>query len=318
MSAITVDLILFAIGFFVLIRGAQILVHGAVTIANIFKVSTWFIGAVIVSIGTSIPELSINIAAAVSGSDVGIATILGSNMFNILFVLGFLAVFSPIVMHKQWVFRDLPMFIGITILTGIFILLPAFGDPSVAGITRAEAGVLVFVFLAWLIQMFRRWNADDEQLDFEVVTTAVAIAMIVGGVLGVFVGGQWVVDGAITIAELFGVSPAVIGFTVVALGTSLPEFVVSLVALSKGTLGIAVGNIVGSSIFNLLGVLSVTALIQPIITEEPLLFDVLFLIGISVLWFGLMLVGKRYTLSRPEGLLFLILYGYFVTQLFIT
>lgn len=317
MSGVTVDLILFVIGFFVLVRGAQVLVHGAVTVANIFKVSTWFIGAVIVSMGTSIPELSINLASAVSETDVGLATIIGSNIFNILVVLGVLAIFSPITMHKQWVYRDLSIFIGITIISGIVILYPVLGDPSFNGITTMEGAMLLVIFLLWLVQMFRRGNAGQEQTDFEVITIFTAIIMIIGGVLGVFVGGLWVVDGAVVIAQMIGVSPSIIGFTIVAFGTSLPEFVVSAVALSKGTVGIAVGNILGSSVFNLLGVLGVTAIVKEIPVFEPLDFDILFLISISTLWMILMFVGKRYTLSRLEGLLFLLLYGYFVVQLFI-
>ena len=311
------SLALFLIGFFILIKGAQIMVHGAVVVANIFKVSTWFIGVVIVSIGTSIPELSINLASVFSNNDVGIATIIGSNIFNVLFVLGFMAVFTPVVMHRSWIMRDLPIFIGITIFTSILILFPVLGDSDFIGITTTEAAALIAIFVAWLYSMFHRGHGEEEKPDFEAVTVFTAILMIVGGILGVFLGGNWVVDGAIIIAELGGVSPAVIGFTVVALGTSLPEFVVSVVALSKGTLGIAVGNIVGSSIFNFLGVLGITGLIKPIPVHESLTFDISFVILTSLAWFILMFIGKKYTLSRPEGLLFLAFYVFFVFSLFV-
>lgn len=310
------SLVLFALGFFVLIKGAQILVHGAVAIANIFRVSTWFIGTVLVSIGTSVPELSINVASVFSDNDIGIATIIGSNIFNVLFVLGFMAVFTPIVMRRSWVVNDLLVFILVTLLASLFILFPILGDSTFYGISRMEAGVFIGVLIMWLIQMFRRSSGDEEKADFGVITAFTAALMIAGGIIGVFLGGRWVVDGAVVIAKLVGVSPAVIGFTLVALGTSLPELVVSVVALSKGTVGIAAGNIVGSSIFNLLGVLGVTALIRPVPIFEPLMFDIVFVVLAALLWYVLMFVGRRYTLARWEGTLFLILYGYYVVSLF--
>jgi len=312
-----ITLALFALGFFVLVKGAQILVHGAVTVANVFKVSTWFIGAVIVSIGTSIPEMSINLASVFSNNDVGIATILGSNIFNVLLVVGVMSIMSPIIMHRSWVLRDLVIFIILTIIGGAFILFPIVGDPNFYGITKGEAALLIGIFFVWLIQMIHRWDETHENLEFEVVTIFTAIIMVIGGVIGVFVGGNWVVDGAVLIAELMGVSPAVIGFTVVALGTSLPELVVSLVALSKGSIGIAIGNIVGSSIFNILGVLGVTGLIRAIpIVEGPLTFDVSYVIFSAVLWFVFMFTGKKYAVGRFEGFILVLAYIFFVFSLF--
>lgn len=311
------SLALFTIGFFILVKGAQILVRGAVSVANIFKVSTWFIGSVIVSIGTSIPELSINLASTFTNNDVGIATVIGSNIFNVFFVLGFMAIFTPIIMRKSWVTRDLPVFIVITLITSAFIIFPVLGDRALNGISQVEGAVLVGILLAWLLGMFMRSDVREETFDFEVVTLFTALVLVIFGVIGVFVGGRWVVDGAITLATLFSVSPAIIGLTVVALGTSLPEFVVSVVALSKGSLGIAVGNIIGSSIFNFLGVLGVTALIRPITVFEPLSFDITFVIITAFLWFALMFIGKKYTLSRWEGLLFVLLYVLYIISIFI-
>jgi cation:H+ antiporter len=311
------SLVLFGLGFFVLIKGAQILVHGAVATANVFKVSTWFIGAVIVSIGTSIPEFSINVASVFGGNDVGIATILGSNIFNVLMVLGIMSIFSPIIMRRSWVLRDLLTFVFITAIACVAILFPLLGDSDVYGITRPEALLLLGIFLIWLIQMIRRWDEAHENLDFEVVTLFTASVYIVGGVIGVFVGGNWVVDGAVLISEIFGVSPATIGFTVVALGTSLPELAVSTVALAKKSYGIAVGNIVGSSVFNLLGVLGTTGLIREItVIEGSLAFDVSFVMFSALLWFVFMFIGKNYTLGRGEGAIFVVFYIVFIISLF--
>lgn len=311
------SLVLFAIGFFILIKGAQILVRGAVSIANIFQISTWFIGTVIVSIGTSIPELSINLASAFSGNDIGIATVIGSNIFNVLMVLGFMAIFYPIVMKKAWVFKDLIVFIVITIMASVVILFPVLGSPSLYGVSMEEGLLLLSIFLVWLVYMLSRWDGRDEDADIEVVTLFSAFILILGGIVGVFVGGRWVVDGASTIAELAGVSPAVIGFTLVAFGTSLPEFVVSAVAMFRGAFGIAVGNIVGSSIFNFLVVLGITSLVQPIVVFEDLTFDVMLVIATSVLFFLLMFVGKKYTLARFEGFILVLLYIGYLVHLFI-
>lgn len=311
------SLALFAIGFFILVKGAQVLVRGAVSIANIFQISTWFIGTVIVSIGTSIPELSINLASAFSGNDIGMATIIGSNIFNVLMVLGFMAIFYPIVMKQGWVYKDLVIFIFLTIMSSAIIAFPVLGDPTLYGVSVEEGILLLAVFVLWLAYMFSRWDGRDEDIDVGVVTFFSAFVMIIGGVVGVFIGGRWVVDGATTIAVLAGVSPAVIGFTLVALGTSLPEFVVSAVAMFRGAFGIAVGNVVGSSIFNFLVVLGITSLVQPVVIFEDMSFDLLFVIATSVLFFLLMFVGKRYTLARFEGFIFVILYAFYVIQLFI-
>lgn len=308
--------VLFILGFFILIRGGQILIHGAISIAKVFRVSTWFIGTVIVSAGTTIPEFSINIAAAFSHHEVGLATVIGSNIFNVLFIMGFVAIFAPIVMHHIWVKRDLLMFIGITIFAAVIILFPTLGDPSWNGVTRFEGGVLLAVFIFWFIQVLRRSDDTIEDHDFEVVTVFVAILMLVGGIIGVFIGGQWVVDGAVVFAKYLGVSEAVIGFTIVALGTSLPELTVSIMGLMKGTYGIAVGNVLGACIFNLLGVLGITAVIHPITVVDPITFDVLFVILTAVLWYGLMFVGKRYVLTRWKGLTFLALYAFYIFSLF--
>ena len=317
MTDVFLTLVLFVLGFFVLIRGAQILVRGAVGVANIFKVSTWFIGAVIVSIGTSIPEFSINLASVLSGNDIGVATVVGSNIFNVLLVLGIMTLATPVVMHRSWIRRDLTMFVLVTLVASMFLLFPIFGSAGFYGISTVEAWILVALFVGWLANMIRKWDEAHENLEFEVITILTAVLMVAGGLVGVFIGGNWVVDGAIVLAQLVGVSPATIGLTVVALGTSLPELVVSLTALRHGTVGIATGNIVGSSIFNLLGVLGVTGLIQEIpIVETSFFVDVGFMVGAAFLWLLFMYVGKKYTLERTEGVFFLCVYVVFLITLF--
>ena len=141
--------------------------------------------------------------------------------------------------------------------------------------------------------------------------------MVVLGIVGVFIGGQWVVDGAVTVALLLGAEPAFVGLTIIAIGTSLPELTVSLVALSRGSTSIAIGNILGSSIFSFLGVLGITALINPIVVLPGIQFDIFVVLTAAVLFFTLMLVGRRYMLSRAEGVLFLVLYFSYIIFLII-
>lgn len=309
-------LILFILGFYILIKGAQLLIRGAVSLARVFEVSNWFIGAFVVSVGTSIPELSINIASTFTGGNVGLATIIGSNTFNIFVILGLSAIFYPIVMRREWVVKDAFFNIVFIFIATIMILFSVAGD-TFNGITRAEGLILLSIFFIWIWFLFHRKSSAEEETDIEVVTIFTAFIMAILGIVGVFFGGQWVVDGAGIIALLLGAEPAFVGLTVVAIGTSLPELTVSLVALSKGSTSIAVGNILGSSIFSFLGVLGITALINPIVVLPGIQFDIFTVLTAAVLFFTLMLIGRRYTLTRLEGVLFLVLYFLYIIFLVI-
>jgi cation:H+ antiporter len=314
---ITLPLALFVLGFIFLVKGADYLVKGAAAIARIFRVSNWFIGAVIVSIGTSIPEFSVSIASAFTGKNVGIATVIGSNVFNILIVLGIVALFQSIALRRDWVVKDLTYYIVAAILTSVFVFTDLHVLQSSSVILRWEGAAMVLLLLIWMRSMLRRRTEIEQESDAEVVTVFIALVLVLAGLLGVFLGGKWVVDGAVIIAALLNIEPAIIGFTVVALGTSLPELVVSLVAIKQGAVSIAVGNVVGSSIFNLLGVLGVTALIRPILVLPDVRPDILITVAVGVLLYVIMYVGKRYTLSLPEGVLFIVLYAGYLIYLFL-
>ena len=301
------SLILFVLGFYILIKGAQLLIRGAVSLARVFKVSNWFIGAFVVSVGTSVPELSINIASTFTGNNIGLATIIGSNTFNIFVILGLSAIFYPIVMRREWVVKDAFFNIVFIFIATIMILFSVVGD-SFNGISQGEGLILLSIYFIWIWFLFHRKSGVDEETDIEVVTLFTAFIMVVLGIVGVFFGGQWVVDGAVVIALLLGIEPSFVGLTIVAIGTSLPELTVSLVALSKRSTSIAIGNILGSSIFSFLGVLGVTALINPIVVLPGIQFDIFVVLTAAVLFFTLVLVGRRYTLTRMEGVLFLTLY----------
>ena len=308
------SLILFVLGFYILIKGAQLLIRGAVSLARVFDVSNWFIGAFVISVGTSIPELSINIASTFTGNNVGLATIIGSSTFNIFVILGLSAIFYPLVMRREWIVKDAFFNIVFIFTAMVMILFSVVGD-SFSGITRGEGLILLSIFFIWVWFLFHRKSSVEEETDIEIVTIFTAFIMVVLGVVGVFFGGQWVVDGAGIIALFLGVESAFVGLTIIAIGASLPELTVSLVALSKGSTSIAIGNILGSSIFSFLGVLGITALINPIVVLPGIQFDIFVALTAAVLFFTLMLVGRRYTLSRLEGVLFLILYFLYIILL---
>lgn len=306
-----IPIFLFIIGFFVLIKGADLVIKGATSFARFLRVSEWLIGVVIVGIGTSIPELSINVTAALEGTSIGVGTILGSNIFNMLGIMGILAFTSPIVMRSEWVRRDFPINIGIIVLAGIVLFFPVFGGDYM-GITRLEAVLLIVVFLVWMRFMARRKDDDVVQPHYEKsdeATWYISTLLIIVGLIGVFFGSNWVVSGAESIARLAGISEQLIALTVVALGTSVPEIAVSLRALMKGNTSIAVGNVLGSNIFDLIGIFGITGIIAAIPAPSEFVFDYLFLLITASVLVLFIFVGKRLSISRGQGLFLLLSYA---------
>lgn len=307
------SLILFVIGFFILITGARFLVKGAISVARLLKISSWVIGVAIVGIGTSIPELAINISSTLAGNNVGLGTIIGSNTFNLLMILGMVAFFSPIYVKPEW-YKDVFINILVVITASAIVLFPLLGDPTFEGLTRAEGGLLFTLFILWLFMMLKRKGIEDDGIDYQVLTLFSSTVFIIAGIVGVFIGGQWVVEGAETIATIFSIQPAIIGLTLVAIGTSLPELTVSLVALVQKRKGIAIGNIIGSNIFDFLGILGITALIKPLPVLERVQFDTFATIGASFLVaFLIFILGKRGILSRSEGVILMLSYVAYLT-----
>jgi len=316
--ALLSPLALFLASFFILIKGADVLIRGTSSIAKLFGLSSWFIGMVIVGIGTSIPEFSINVASALGGDQIGVAAIMGSNVFNTFIILGVAAIIFPLTLRREWVVRDLPLNIAAVLAAIGVILFPSTHGGGMLGIDRLEGLILVALLCGWIFYMLRRGSVKDDDADAEVFSWTTSVLFILFGFVGVFLGGYWVVGSAGAIAEFFGVSHAFIGFTIVAIGTSLPELVVSMVAAFKKQTSIAVGGIIGSGIFNFLGVLGFTALISPIVIRESLTFDIyVVLLTKVVLLLSILFVGKRFTLSRVEGFGFVLLYIAYVVFLFL-
>ena len=312
-----IDLVLFFLGFMLLIKGASLLIDGAVSIARFWNMSPWTIGVVIVGIGTSIPEFSINIASALSGGSVGIGAVIGSNIFNILFILGIVSFLTPVVMNKVWVWKDFTVNIIAILISAGFFLFPVLGPEKSIGISHREGIVLLVSFFVWLWYMLRRTRSVPEmKTDYKAFTLTVSFVMILVGFIGVFFGGEWVVNGAEKLALFFGVNEGLVGLIIVGIGTSVPELAVSITAAVKGRSAIAVGNIIGSNIFDFLGIFGVVSLFGPLRLPSELVWPLVFALVTTLILFFVMILGKNYTLSRKEGVFFIFLYLGYIAFLF--
>ena len=310
--------ILFFVGFYILIKAANWLVDGAVWIANHFKIPSMIIGLIIVGIGTSIPEFSITFLANLleSKSDIALGTILGSNTFNILFILGLAAIIRPISFRKEWIEEDLWWNIFAVSLFALLVFFSIANMETIIG--RVDGLLLLVAFAAWLFYAlyFASNEGDKEENATRIFTFPLAAGMIIAGLIGVLLGAKWVIDGAAAFAVLLGMSEAFVGLTIISIGTSLPELVVSVAAAYRGEMGIAVGNIIGSNIFDFLMIIGLSATVHPIIFEQALYRDTITTLFATLMLLFFMYVGTRNTLTRKKGILFIAAYCLYVLVLF--
>ncbi|MGD9899775.1 MAG: calcium/sodium antiporter [Calditrichaceae bacterium] len=296
-------------GFLLLIKGADLLVEGSASLAVRFSISPMVIGLTIVAFGTSSPELVVNIIASLKGNaDLSFGNIIGSNIVNILLILGIAGLINPISTHRNTVWREIPFaLLGSLVL--IFLCNDIIFDHSENILSRSEGIVLLFFFIVFLIYTFAisKVETDDTEKFIE-MNTAKTVIYILLGLSGLFFGGQFVVNNSIDIARYFNVSDRIIGLTIVAIGTSLPELFTSAVAAYKGQSDIAMGNILGSNIFNIFFILAISALIRPLPFNSAMNLDLMVLITASFLLFFTMFTGKKRTLDRWEAVLFLVIY----------
>lgn len=260
--------ILFVIGFVLLIKGADFLVEGASSIAKRNRIPEIVIGLTIVSFGTSMPELIVNLLASFDGSsELAIGNVLGSNIANVLLILGVAALIKPLPIHKSIYFTELPISLFATVLLGFLANADLFVDVKGLTLSRYDGTILLFffgLFMTYIYVVAQSKDEIDEADQTNMLPRTKSILYIIGGSIGLFIGGKWVVDGAFEIALFFGLSETFIGLTVVAVGTSLPELVTSAVAARKGQSDMAVGNVVGSNIFNILWILGISSIIRPL------------------------------------------------------
>lgn len=301
-----IQILILVVGFVMLVKGADWFVEGVAGIAEKFGIPQLVIGLTIVAMGTSAPEAAVSIASALKGSaGITIGNVVGSNIMNILVILGLTAVITNVTVQKSTIRYEIPFMLAITL---VMLGLGMTGG----NITFAEGIVLWLLFIAYFIYLFFMAKKKKEEPEEEKPQPIWKLLLmgIVGAVMVVW-GADFTVDAASAIAKMFGMSDRLIGLTIVAFGTSLPEFVTSVTAARKGKADIAIGNIVGSNIFNILFVVGTTALVTPVIFESKFVIDTLvaFAAGI-LLWLG---VIRHKELRRPAGIIMLLAYaGYFV------
>ena len=319
------DYILLIIGFVLLIKGADFFVDGSSSVAKILKVPTIIIGLTVVAFGTSMPELSVSVTAALRGSnDLAVSNVLGSNSFNLLVVLGCCALVKPVAAKWSLLKKEFPFSILITI-----ILLLVDSDFSIMKILDGNQGfvlgrwagllflILFVLYIYATVKSALRSRAeakDMEEEEYKTMSPLKSGIYIVIGLIGIVWGGNLVVDSASNIALTFGWSQTFIGLTIVALGTSLPELVTSVVAARKGENDLAVGNVVGSNIFNILLILGVSSFITPITLDVTAVYDTIILIIASIVVY-VSAISKR-EIQRKEGILFLVCYFAFFLYVF--
>lgn len=292
--------LLLLVGFVLLLKGADFFVDGSSSIAGILRVPSIVIGLTIVAMGTSAPEAAVSITAGLAGnSDISLGNIVGSNIFNLLMVIGVSALLRPITTHKDMLHRDLWWNIAVSV---ILLLLLLDGKLS-----RIEGAILLVSMVAYLYIIIRsaiRDRTDTEPL--KQLSIPRSILSIIGGLAAIILGGNLVVNNASQIARSLGMSDTLVGLTIVAIGTSLPELITSIVAAKKGDSGIALGNAVGSCIFNIMFILGAASVLTPINAAPELLIDTAILIAVCALI--LVLAKTHRETSRREGLLCILCY----------
>ena len=307
--------LLFLIGFFVLIKGADLLVDGASAIARRLRVSDLVIGLTVVAFGTSTPELFVNVMASAQGNtEIAIGNVLGSNVANVLLILGIAAIICPLKVSEGTVLKEIPLSLLAAVVLGLMANDRWIDGADASSLSRIDGLVFLAFFTIFLSYSFHIARRGDES-----ETTAAtrpnrlprSLLQIVTGLVGLTLGARWIVEGAVALAQAFGLSESVIGLTIVAIGTSLPELATSAVAAWRRNLDIAVGNVVGSNIFNIFFVLGVSAAIRPLPFQTRSNLDIGAVLLSSLLLFLAMFTGKRRSLDRWEGVIFLLLYvGY--------
>lgn len=308
---VVIDLMLIVVGFFFLIKGADFFVDGAVSVANRLKIPQIVIGLTVVAFGTSMPEAAVSIGSAIKGNaGIAIGNVLGSNILNILLILGVSACICKLSVARNTVRYEIPFMIGISIVLFLFGLF----QKNLNWITGIVLWILFLAFLFYLVRQSKKQEngeQDEEKAPGEILEVWKTILYLAGGLAAVIWGSNIAVDGATGLAQFIGISDRVIGLTIVAFGTSLPELVTSIIAGRKGNADIAIGNIVGSNIFNILFILGTTALIETIPFESAFLLDGVVTIAAAVLLW--LCVVRKKELNRKSGVLLLVVYAvYFV------
>ena len=303
------DIIILLIGFLLLIKGADYFVDSASNIALIFNIPAIIVGLTIVAIGTSAPELSVSLQASMQGSnDIALSNIIGSNLFNTLACLGCCALLGKVLIPRTILRRDIPFFLAISLLLIFFM----YNDFSV---TRVEGIILLVILIGYITLMIidaKKGNAQGTQPIQNGILHSIFFGTL--GLLGIFFGGEFVVSSAKSIALTLGLSETLVGLTIVSIGTSLPELVTSVVATKKGDQDIAIGNVIGSNIFNILLILGSASAISSIAVDYKLFIDTILMIGSGIL---VLMMCKDKILSKNNGIILVVLFISYMTYIVI-
>lgn len=301
------------VGFVLLIKGADFFVEGSSSVAKRLRVPSIIIGLTIVAMGTSLPECAVSLTASMSGQNaLAVSNVIGSNIFNLMVVTGFCAVFSSLPIEKNTLKKEFPF----SIICAAVLLVMGYIGMMVG---RADGIILLVLFAAYIISMVqsalkaRAAGQPAEEEEYKILPVWKSILFIVGGMIAIKFGGDFVVDGAVVIAKGFGLSENLIGLTIVACGTSLPELVTSIVAAKKNEVDMALGNVIGSNVFNILFVLGIASSISPIAFIMENVIDIILLIIMSA--FVWILGWTKQKIDRKEGILMLVIYAVYLVYI---
>ena len=299
---LVIQVVLLLVGFLFLIKGADIFVEGASSVAGYLKIPTLIVGLTIVAFGTSMPEASVSIVSSLSGSNaIAVSNVIGSNLFNILVIIGLCATLKNLPLDKVVVKRDIPILVLVSALLVAFIVT----DWILGSVEGAILLCLIVIYVAYLVYDARK-DKKSQEVEKPSISVLRSIIYIVVGLIGIILGGNFVVDGASYIALAFGMSETLVGLTIVAIGTSLPELITSLTALKKGETGIVIGNVIGSNIFNILFVLGASSAISAMTLSPTLLIDLILLLVTAVICLIFAYTDTKF--DKKEGLIFLAIF----------
>lgn len=300
---IVLNILLLRLGFVLLIKGADFFVDGSSSIAKLLKVPSVVIGLTIVAMGTSAPEAAVSITAGISGSnEIAISNVVGSNIFNMLVVVGACAIIKSFDLDRNILKRDFP----VNIVANVVLLGAMLLGSAISRFDGIMMLLLMIAYITWLVVNALK-NREESSDNIKTISPILSVVYIIGGLAAVIFGGDLVVDNATVLAQAMGWSETFIGLTIIAIGTSLPELVTSIVASKKGENGLALGNVVGSNIFNLLLIIGLSSSITEIAIDLSAIINTVFLLILTVLMYVLCVVRKK--LGRVEGIIMVSLYA---------
>ena len=301
-AGIIIQIVLLLVGFVFLIKGSDFFVEGSSSIASILKIPTIIVGLTIVAFGTSAPEAAVSITSSLTGNNaMAVSNVIGSNLFNLLLIIGICAVLNELNIGRKLLEKDLPFLVAITLLLSAFILI----DWHIGRIEGIILLILIITYISYLVYTARK-SSEANYVDKPKLSATKSIIYIIVGFIGIVLGGNFVVNSASNIALAFGMSETLVGLTIVAIGTSLPELVTSVTALKRDENEIVLGNVIGSNIFNILFVLGSSSAISPITLNSNMLIDIVLMIGVTILCYIFARTQDKF--DKKEGVILILLF----------